>query len=60
MSSCVLAVEPAVSEETEEPYSSHLLGTLFPAMTTRQGTHSARDSWKKYTISEHNQTIEPH
>ena len=30
MSSCVIAVEPAVSEEAEEPYSSHLPGTLFP------------------------------
>ena len=27
MSSCVIAVEPAVSEETGEPYSSHLPGT---------------------------------
>ena len=29
--------EPAVSEETEEPYSSHLPGTFVP-MTPRQGT----------------------
>ena len=26
--------------------------------TPRQGTHSARDSWRKCTISEHNQTID--
>ena len=32
MSSCVIAVEPAVSEETEEPYTHHIfqVHALFP------------------------------
>ena len=45
MSSCVIAVEPAVSEETEEPYSSHLPGTVVPMTPIdKEHTHPARDS----------------
>ena len=51
MSSCVIAVEPAVSEETEEPCPIHHIFRYIVPMTPRQGTHSARDSWRKCAIS---------
>ena len=56
MSSCVLAVEPAVSEETEEPYLSHLPGTLFPWRLGKE--HTQQEIVGESAPSEHNQTID--
>ena len=55
MSSYVIAVEPAVSEETEEvthlTKATHLIFRYIVPMTPRQGIHSARDNWRNCTIS---------